>query len=1254
MTTHSSSIKSQFLNFNSREILQKDVTILIGIDDKIKAVLAKIGITTVFDLASSRYFANAKEIVRASSKSDSLINRYGGVPSQIIDSNVNEEVDEMYKLPVEKLFGISDAVGRELKSLLHVNTIYDFANWAPYLAANSIMIETLLPENTLSFDPESPPDLIPKTGDYPTEKVYYTKVVIDEVEDDQQAKELGDEQVDLNLLLKKEKVGFTKPAVGALITVEQSWYNQGVALGNLLHSLALAPAESTKIAVIDWSRRESGQQSEFTNQTEELTSDLIRARGISETTEGVAREMQRGESTLSSNTRSTSSATSKSTSTAPPELIGEISGILSSIGGLVDPSKFGQNVTDLIGGGIEGIVSGFGNGIKSLFGGGKDKKEEEDELVQTTLESETFGESTNQSNVHSVSSSSGERELFSKTTQNVRDRTQQHANSARTRRASVIREVSQSESERISTRTVTNYNHMHALTVQYYEMVQIYRTTTRIRDVEKVLFVPMKPIDTWTKDLILRFRKPLFRYALDLKFKALMLRPEINDLTISNAGINLNDEQDDYIKAVNGMIKDRYKELRNYGIIGNSTVEDFIRNPKLTNPNLSIGAIEICNNIGPTPSPFAGNSFIDRLNISTITGANYLVRPNHGNMIRTGIPFSAINGMNMTVNGLTPAPDAPVVVCLRPKLFPELVIPITVKPPKGEDSKTESEDVVTNAPTINDEDYIFQHLEENSSYYSQVIWNSLDDLSLSLLFSRYKYKGKPLLQQVDTMPIARTANYIGFRMNADYDQDQEWKTWLENHGFFKNGNFDDKAEHDLVPMPSGGVFAEAVLGRSNSAEKLDMTRFWNWQDSPIPINAPDIAAIQSGSRAQQIDLSSANLEGALVQLQNPPALPDFQGNTPTLNTLATSNMFRDMSGLATNAMLAQASIEAASQAAVAAQNQAGANMATLGQFIVERLKVSSDLLKSIASMAATMYTGAPVSPGTETAYDNISNAGATYNQGEKIDAKKVESQNSNSGNIATGNSTSPTNNTSGILPNNNSSSNTSRSMEEEAFRNMIGSDEGVMIASANPNFIPSVDGGGTTETENVPEIIYRSEWGAKDFSGNVEKLGGYKDLVIHHSVTSAAKNKTEGLARVKEIQDIHMDDRKWSDLGYHFLVDSSGNIYQGRRFYEEDKELSEKPELAKGSHVEAQNTGKVGICLIGCYDENECANNKDDISKASLDAVVELCTFFCKNYNISSDNIKGHKDYKATACPGTKFYAKLSEIKESVKSKLEE
>ena len=94
-------------------------------------------------------------------------------------------------------------------------------------------------------------------------------------------------------------------------------------------------------------------------------------------------------------------------------------------------------------------------------------------------------------------------------TQNATDRTQQHANSARNRRASIIQEVEQTESETVTTRSVTNYNHMHALSVQYYEVVQIYRVSTNVSEVEKCLFAPMKVIENWTPQLIRQHRAAL-------------------------------------------------------------------------------------------------------------------------------------------------------------------------------------------------------------------------------------------------------------------------------------------------------------------------------------------------------------------------------------------------------------------------------------------------------------------------------------------------------------------------------------------------------------------------------------------------------------------------------------------------------------------------------------------------------------------------------------------------------------------------
>ena len=56
------------------------------------------------------------------------------------------------------------------------------------------------------------------------------------------------------------------------------------------------------------------------------------------------------------------------------------------------------------------------------------------------------------------------------------DATHQAASSVRNRRASIVKEISETEHESsVSTRILANYNHMHALTVQYYEVVELYR-----------------------------------------------------------------------------------------------------------------------------------------------------------------------------------------------------------------------------------------------------------------------------------------------------------------------------------------------------------------------------------------------------------------------------------------------------------------------------------------------------------------------------------------------------------------------------------------------------------------------------------------------------------------------------------------------------------------------------------------------------------------------------------------------------------
>src|SRR5690606_10850355 len=91
-----------------------------------------------------------------------------------------------------------------------------------------------------------------------------------------------------------QEFGFSTLGLGMLLTLNQSWFMQGVTLGHLLHSMALAAGESTRIAVVDWSRKTSAGQTELLGETEDLSQDATRNRSISEVTEAVAKEAQSG------------------------------------------------------------------------------------------------------------------------------------------------------------------------------------------------------------------------------------------------------------------------------------------------------------------------------------------------------------------------------------------------------------------------------------------------------------------------------------------------------------------------------------------------------------------------------------------------------------------------------------------------------------------------------------------------------------------------------------------------------------------------------------------------------------------------------------------------------------------------------------------------------------------------------------------------------------------------------------------------
>jgi len=179
-----------------------------------------------------------------------------------------------------------------------------------------------------------------------------------------------------------------------------------------------------------------------------------------------------------------------------------------------------------------------------------------------------------------------------------------------------------------------------------------------------------------------------------------------------------------------------------------------------------------------------------------------------------------------------------------------------------------------------------------------------------------------------------------------------------------------------------------------------------------------------------------------------------------------------------------------------------------------------------------------------------------------------------------------------------------------------------------------------------PPLITRAEWGAEAFIGTPSRLANpdFRFMTFHHAAGYSAETLEEGLAQVYAIQDLHQNVRGWSDIGYQFVIDRAGRLYQGRPFLDGSTSLSQVPELALGAHVGGANSGNIGVSMLGCYHPPEGSFCEQEPTQASIDTYVTLFAFLSERYGIEPTLIRGHRDFSSTACPGNNNYALLPQV----------
>jgi hypothetical protein len=206
------------------------------------------------------------------------------------------------------------------------------------------------------------------------------------------------------------------------------------------------------------------------------------------------------------------------------------------------------------------------------------------------------------------------------------------------------------------------------------------------------------------------------------------------------------------------------------------------------------------------------------------------------------------------------------------------------------------------------------------------------------------------------------------------------------------------------------------------------------------------------------------------------------------------------------------------------------------------------------------------------------------------------------------------------------------------------------LEALTPHVVPL----GVSTTIPTPTLIRRSAWGARPFSGTPSPLArpNYLYLTFHHAAGYSADTRGEGIVQMRRIQDLHQDNRGWSDIGYQFVVDRAGNLYQGRPFMDESQSLADVPRLAMGAHAGGANTGNIGLSILGCYHPPEGVTCEQEITPEAFNSVVQMFTWLAANYGLTGSDIRGHRDFGSTACPGNNNYALLDEIRAQVDAAL--
>jgi uncharacterized protein with LGFP repeats len=189
----------------------------------------------------------------------------------------------------------------------------------------------------------------------------------------------------------------------------------------------------------------------------------------------------------------------------------------------------------------------------------------------------------------------------------------------------------------------------------------------------------------------------------------------------------------------------------------------------------------------------------------------------------------------------------------------------------------------------------------------------------------------------------------------------------------------------------------------------------------------------------------------------------------------------------------------------------------------------------------------------------------------------------------------------------------------------------------------------------APLIISRSQWGGNSVPPRgTPDYGEVQMAFVHHTVTANAYAPEDSAGIVLGIARFHRDSNGWNDIGYNFLVDRYGQIFEGR--------AGGVDLPVVGAQTQGYNSLSTGIACLGTFTSvAQTPEGMDALArligwKLSLHGIPTEGSItvtspggpsnrFPSGTSVTFERISGHRDGNSTSCPGDVLYGQLEALR---------